>query len=328
MHAAAFGAAATALVIAFPDALPPAAAQTADGRAVKKIEAALANMLALTRPRQDGLATIWDGNKFVQCRKREIPTIRCEATGTLMQPSLAGVLTPEHIGRLATLGWRRHEEFGNYVRDCPGTVTAADLTRHVIAALRDGYDADIARVEVATDWIPSMACPPRSGPSQNLAGSINGSRTMSMVAIYACRYVPPAAAPKVTSRDDLIGAYGLRAAAEIQRLRVNIERQIYVVLATGTGYVQCAPHTSPPAVYCETQSAESWPALARLVTPDHFARLRALGFAEPGRSPNYAKTYPLDRHSDAAIAEELLTVLYDVYGYTGSPALQFKSERP
>jgi hypothetical protein len=324
LHSVVFAA---ALIVVAPGALSPAAAQSPDA-AAEKIRAALANMLALTRPQQDGLATVWDGNKFVQCRKRETPVIRCEAAGTLLQPSLARVLTAERIGRLAALGWQHHDAFGNYVRDFPGPVTAADLTRHVIAALREGYDADLARVEVATDWIPSMPCPPRSGPSQNLAGSINGSRAMSLVAIYACRYVPPAAAPKVTSRGDLIAAYGLRATAEIQRLRINLDRRIFVVFDTGAGYVQCAPYTSPPAVYCEAQSAESWPTLARLVTPDRFARLRALGFAEPGRSPNYAKIYPLDRHSDAAIAEELLTVLYDVCGYTGSPALQFKPERP
>ena len=35
----------------------------------------------------------------------------------------------------------------------------------------------------------------------------------------------------------------------------------------------------------------------------------------------------MEKSSDAAIASELLTVLYDVYGYNGSPKLQFATEK-
>ena len=89
---------------------------------------------------------------------------------------------------------------------------------------------------------------------------------------------------------DLLATYGPRVTGEIQRLRINFERHIFVVFETGGGYVQCAPQTQPPAIYCEAQSADSWPVLARILTADRVARLHAAGFADPGRTPNYWKT--------------------------------------
>ena len=91
--------------------------------------------------------------------------------------------------------------------------------------------------------------------------------------------------------------------------------------------MQCAPETSSGAIYCEAQSADSWPALTSVLTPERVARLHAAGFADPGRAPNYWKNYPLDQFDDSAIARELLTLLHDVYGYEGSPALRIKTEK-
>ena len=84
-----------------------------------RILTALENIMNLDRPGQDGFATIWDGNKYVQCGRMFDRSLRCEAAGTLMQPSLGNVLTPERVGRLAALGWRLDSRFGNYVRDFP-----------------------------------------------------------------------------------------------------------------------------------------------------------------------------------------------------------------
>lgn len=67
--------------------------------------------------------------------------------------------------------------------------------------------------------------------------------------------------------------------------------------------------------------------LARILTPARVAGLRAAGFADPGRAPNYWKIYPTDKHEDTAIAEELLTILHDIYGYEGVPPLKFKTEK-
>ena len=79
-------------------------------------------------------------------------------------------------------------------------------------------------------------------------------------------------------------------------------------------------------VYCEAQSADSWQALASVLTPDRVNRLHDLGFADPGRAPNYWKNYPTEQIDDASIARELLTVLHDVYRYNGQPTLNVKTE--
>src|SRR5262245_39164339 len=71
-----------------------------------QVEAALTNIMTLQRPGQTGLATIWDGNKYVQCRPLADRSMRCEAAGTLMQPSLRRVLSADRIARLGAQGWR------------------------------------------------------------------------------------------------------------------------------------------------------------------------------------------------------------------------------
>lgn len=67
--------------------------------------------------------------------------------------------------------------------------------------------------------------------------------------------------------------------------------------------------------------------LVRILTSERVARLHAAGFADPGRAPNYWKIYPVGQFTYAAIADELLMVLYEVYGYTGTPKLNFTTEK-
>ena len=71
------------------------------------------------------------------------------------------------------------------------------------------------------------------------------------------------------------------------------------------------------ALYCEAQSEESWPALTAIITPERLARLHVVGYADPGRAPNYSKSYPFEKYSDAVTANEILTLLFDIYGYNG-----------
>jgi hypothetical protein len=294
------------------------------------VEAAISNIMMLQRPGQDGLATVWDGNKYVQCRLLADRTLRCEAAGALMQPSLGRVLVPERTARLTALGWRLDPSFGNYVQDFASSRSARQVAEQILQALREGYDADITNLDVQSAWIASSPCPPRNGPTQNLAGSINDSRSMAATAVHGCAYQPKAvegSRPPVRAKADLVDVYGARLTGEIQRLRVNLQRKVFVVIDTGGGYLQCGPQTSPPAIYCEAQSAESWPVLARILTPERIARLYAAGFADPGRAPNYWKTYGLDNSNDAAIADELLTILHEVYAYDGTPPLRFGSEQ-
>src|SRR5579872_3651387 len=222
-----------------------------------RVEAALENIATLDRPGQDGFATVWDGNKYVQCRRLRDHAFRCEAAGTLLQPSLGRVLVPEKISRLSALGWHLDPSFGNYVQNFPEEVPTAQVSERILQALTEGYDANLSELEVSTDWIASQPCPPRNGYTQNLAGMVNDAPSMASTAIRGCVYTPPAM-PSIRSAGDLISVYGKRATAEIQRLRINSDRRVFVVFETGGGYVQCEPDASPPAIYCEAQSADSW----------------------------------------------------------------------
>ncbi|WP_438876490.1 hypothetical protein, partial [Bacillus cereus group sp. Bc253] len=70
-----------------------------------RIDEALQNITTLARPGRVGYATFWDGNKYIQCRRISDRSLRCEAAGTSMQPSLKSVLTGDRLTRLAALGW-------------------------------------------------------------------------------------------------------------------------------------------------------------------------------------------------------------------------------
>ena len=305
----------------------PALAETSGD----KVEAAITTIREINRPGRDNLATVWDGNKYVQCRRMRDRALRCEAAGALMQISLARVLTPERIGRLAAMGWTQDPSFGNYVQTFAPDVTAKDVASKIIAALSQGYDADTQNLEVETKSIASELCPPRNGPSQNLAGVINDAPAMAATAVHACAYRPKNSEPKRklgpdSTLADLIALYGPLATAEIQRLRVNMNRRVFVVFDTGIGYVQCETQTDPNGFYCEAQSTDSWSALAAVLTPARVARLHEAGYADPGRAPNYSKTYLASEISDALLAVELLTVLHDVYGYYGASELKVVTE--
>jgi hypothetical protein len=294
-----------------------------------RVESALDNIATLSRPREDGYATIWDGNKYVQCRHLPDRNLRCEAAGTLMQSSLERVLTPERVARLTALGWRLDPSFGNYVQIFPADAAPGFVAAKILQVLGEAYDADIGELEVQTTWVPSEPCPPRNGPSQNLAGIVSNAPSMAATAVHACAYKPTSnLGPNLPANSavELIGFYGAQVTAEIQRLRVNGRRRVFAVFEAGIGYVQCEPDISPPTIYCEAQSAESWQALASVLTSDRVNRLHDLGFADPGRGPNYWKNYATEQIDDASIARELLTVLHDVYGYNGQPTLKVKTE--
>jgi hypothetical protein len=293
------------------------------------VEAALQNILTLDRPGQDGFATIWDGNKYIQCKRLPDRGLRCEAAGTLMQSSLERVLTPEHISQLTSLGWRLDPSFGNYVQTFPAGITPNLVADKILQVLAEAYGANISDLEVQSTWVASEPCPPRNGPTQNLAGIVNNAPSMAATAVHACSYTPkPDLGPSVpaTSSAELMDFYGVRVTGEIQRLRINSTRRVFAVFQAGIGYVQCEPNSSPPTIYCEAQSAESWEALTSILTPERIARLHNAGFADPGRAPNYWKNYPVDQIDDATIARELLAILHDVYGYNGLPKLEVLTE--
>jgi hypothetical protein len=246
-----------------------------------------------------------------------------------MQPSLDRVLTPERVSKLAPLGWRLDPSFGNYVQVFPAGMAPSSIADKILQVLAEAYDAEVNDLEVRSAWVASEPCPPRNGPTQNLAGIVNGARAMAATAVHACSYSPkldPGPSVAAASAAELFDFYGVKVTGEIQRLRVNTERRVFAVFQAGIGYVQCQPETSPPAIYCEAQSAESWEALASILTPDRVSLLHRAGFSDPGRAPNYWKRYAADRADDATIAHELLAILHDVYGYNGLPKLKVITE--
>ena len=163
-----------ALVVGFAGSPPPAVAQPAQVR----IDAALQNITQLVRTGRIGYATIWDGNKFVQCRRLQEHTLRCEAAGSTMQSSLKNVLTNDRLAAIFKLGWAFDPSFGNYVRTFPAGTSTNTAAEQILGVLKEGYGAAPDAIAVATAWVADTPCPPRAGPSQNLAGSVNDASSM------------------------------------------------------------------------------------------------------------------------------------------------------
>jgi hypothetical protein len=147
-------------------AMGPGIAQTASSR----IDEALQNITTLVRSGRVGYAAFWDGNKYIQCRRMPERALRCEAAGTTMQPSLRSVLTGDRLSRLAELGWALDPSFGNYAQTFPADLPTSRVADQVLRTLTEAYGAELPNLEVQTEWVIDVACPPRNGPSQNLAG--------------------------------------------------------------------------------------------------------------------------------------------------------------
>jgi hypothetical protein len=305
---------------------PPARGQE------NKIESAINLIKILDRPGHINLATVWDGNKYVQCRTMDDRSLRCESAGTIMQPSLEHVLTPERMSLLLQQGWLLDPNFGNYVRTFAPETSAHIVAHEVFSILTTAYDADPKLIEIEMFSVANEPCPTRNGATQNLAGAISDAHSLARFALHACAYTPQDNTPERklgpdATVADLIALYGPKFEAEIERLRLNIHRDdAFVYFDTGLGYVQCATQLEPDGFYCEAQSADSWPALAAVLTPDRVAHLHDRGYSDPGRAPNYSKIYPADKTTDKALATELLTLLHDVYGYYGASKLDVGTE--
>jgi len=154
----------------------------------------LDNIRNVTRPRQDGYATIWQGQAFVQCHALSDQSLRCEAAGTTMQPSLAQVLTPDRKQRLTSLGWRLDPSFGAYTQTFPASLSLDQAADRILSVLSQAYGADLTRIDVQTRWVAHLACPPRHGPGQNLAGLVDDDPMMAATSVKGCAYSPPAMA--------------------------------------------------------------------------------------------------------------------------------------
>jgi hypothetical protein len=319
-----------ALAVLALDLASPRDSTSAPLPAKMLVTEALDNIHNLKRPGQEGYATVWDGDKYVQCHFLSDQSLACEAAGVMMQSSMRRVLTAEKRLRLTLMGWWLDPSFGNYTQIFPPSLSAAQVSDLVLSALSQAYDADLTQLEVQTRWVAHEACPPRHGPSQNLAGMIDDDSSMASTAVHACAYTPNPNTISPSSKkteSEIIAIYSSRITQEIQRLRINSVQRVFLIIQTDGGYIQCEPQRDSKAIYCEAESAESWPLLARLLTPDRIEHLHAAGFTDPGRAPNYWKVYPFDHYTDEAIAREALSVLNEVYDYDGTGPIQIKTEQ-
>jgi hypothetical protein len=160
--------------------------------ATPKVIEALDGVRNLTRPKQDGYTTVWDGDKYVQCHALSDQSLSCEAAGALMQPSLERVLTSERKQRLASLGWRLDPSFGVYTQVFAPSLTLDQSADRILSVLSQAYGADLTRIEVQTRWVAHQACPPRRGPGQTLAGLVDDDPSLAPTAVHGCAYSPPA----------------------------------------------------------------------------------------------------------------------------------------
>jgi hypothetical protein len=300
-----------------------------------RMAAALRSMDAADTPAHEALALVWDGNAYIQCHRNLTHEVHCEAAGALMQSSLESVLTPERVDRLNALGWRLDSNFGNYVQDFSEDTKTQEISEVLLTSLREGYGANPADFQFQNSAVSRVACPPRDGPSQNLAGAINDAKEMAPFAVYACAYTPPPptlipleSLPRARNTTaEVIAHYQSNIMLEIERLRAaSGHTWVFTVLQTDSGYVQCESTKSIRAIDCEALSAESEPNLVGALTPARVSPLRALGYAPPGLKQNYYREYEAFE-SDAAIANALLTILHDVYGYEGKTKLEVTTEK-
>ena len=74
-----------------------------------------------------------------------------------------------------------------YFPPSAATIVVADKILQVLA---EGYDANATDLEVQSTWVKSEPCPPRNGPTQNLAGIVNDAPSMAATAVHACAYKP------------------------------------------------------------------------------------------------------------------------------------------
>jgi hypothetical protein len=305
-------------------------------KVMARLDTGLREVATYHSPNRQLLVTVWDGDKYVQCRRSEPKVLRCEAAGVRLQPSLAHVLTPDRVEHLTQRGWRIDPSFGNYARTFPVDAMSEAVMSEVLLALQFGYGADISAMEVKTDLVPRESCPRRNGYTQNLAGMINYAPTMRAGSIQACAYTPPPGpppaqlAPKSAAApvQHVLHLYGERLAGDVRwmSLAKGAKHVRRLILDTGEGYVQCESNATPGELYCEAASADSLPDLAGRLTPDRVAYLHRIGFADPGYAPNYSKTYRAKTIDARTISVELLTLLHDVYAYDGSAALEMKTD--
>lgn len=123
----------------------------AEQSATSRIDEALKNITASVRlAKVVGCATVWDGNKYVQCRRLHDCALTLRGRRLSMKHSFKSVLNGERLARLAALGWVLDTSFGNHVRMFPADTTTAHAAECILQTLTEVYGADLTNLETAT----------------------------------------------------------------------------------------------------------------------------------------------------------------------------------
>jgi hypothetical protein len=301
-----------------------------------QIVAGVSSVLAPMEKTRDGVLTVYDGNMFVQClASHRLPNWRCEAAGLEGEPWLRHVLTPERQARLIALGFKPDPSFGNFVADIPKTTAPEALADLILRALIEGYGATPDALNIRAERIESARCHKRIKSGADRGGSIlTPNWGYAKDAVVGCgtpgpdhmNYDDPASTMPQPDGRDTRSVYLIYMAEELKRL--ESVKNSYVIFEAGPAYVQCMNDDEDRKIYCEAASADAVGApIERILTPDRIAKLYAAGFKPPGKTMNYARFYPQADYTKAAIAQALLDVLKDAYGYYGAPKMNLETEQ-
>jgi hypothetical protein len=110
--------------------------------------------------------------------------------------------------------------------------------------------------------------PPEDGPQPALRGDWRHVDAAVLKSVLDGARLNRLAAPGCVL-DPSFGNYMRTFPADIPNAqladRINApQKRVFASFNAGIGYIQCMPEDPEPAMYCEAQSEESWPALSPL----------------------------------------------------------------
>ena len=309
-----------------------------------KIVNGVRQVLVPERPAADGVLTVADGNFYLQCLNRPRNSFwQCESAGLEGESWLHYALTPARQERLNTLGFRVDPSSGNFVSRIPRKTEPETLAALLEQVLAEGYGVPPDEIQVYADWLASVPCHTRIGADADNGGSIlTPSWGYMKDAVDGCSLTkvpmpadlpapspptPPSKAPPA-SLAALDKRYAEAIAKQLDRLRNGAEKQdIWAIFTADIAYIQCQYDHDGRQMYCEAASVDAiGPELAPFLTPARQHLLVRAGYHEPGRVMNYWRYYRSDQYTPAKIANSMLAVFFQAYGYRGTPALTLVTE--
>lgn len=300
-----------------------------------QLVAGIRAVLVPASERRDGVLTVSDNNLYVQCLNTHVlPGWRCEAAGLEGQPWLEHVLTSDRQKQLIALGFKPDPQFGNFTAILPRT-TAPDILAARILEVLAVYGAKPEDVKTKADWLKSRHCQRRIKVNHDRGGSIltpqwgfpqDAEEGCGLASgADALNYDDPTAIMPQADGIDLEARYIPAMTAELTRIAADPEA--YAIFEAGPAYVQCMPDDEDRSMYCEAASGDAvGNPVERILTPERKAKLIAAGFEPPGKVMNYRRLYPRAQFDMKTLANALLDVLRDAYGYQGAPPMKVSIE--